>query len=81
LRKIRLVLAAAPIAGEIDPRPEDRMRTTTVIVVAMIVAIVGHSVTGGAPALPPVAEEGLMPSPFQMMSDARDLPATPSVAP
>jgi len=58
------------------------MRKITIIAVAAaIVAVVGHSVTRSEHASPAVADEVLMPSPFQMMSDARDLQATPFVAP
>jgi hypothetical protein len=69
-------------AGEIDPKLEDRMRKLTVIAVAAgITAMVGHAVTRSEHAPPPAADENLMPSPFKMMSDARDLQAMPFVAP
>ena len=58
------------------------MRTLTLIVVAAaVMAMVGHTVTRSEHVRPAGAEKGLMPSPFHMMSDARDLQEMPFVAP
>ena len=58
------------------------MRKLTIVALAAeIVAMVGHSVTRSEHAPATVADERLMPSPFRMMSDARDLQAMPFVAP
>ena len=58
------------------------MRKLAIIAVAAaIVAMVGHTVTRSEHAPTTAAEKDLMPSPFQMMSDARDLQAMPFVAP
>jgi hypothetical protein len=43
--------------------------------------MVGHSVTRSEHVPATVADQGLMRSTFQMMSDARDLQAMPFVAP
>ena len=60
-----------------------RKLTTTIIIVvaATIVAMISHSVTRSEHAPATVASQGMMPSPFQMMFDARDLQATPFVGP
>ena len=58
------------------------MRKLTVIAVAaVLVAMVGHTVTRSEHAPRVGAAEVLMPSPFQMMADATNLQATPFVAP
>jgi hypothetical protein len=58
------------------------MRKLTIIAVAAaIVAMVGHSVTRSEHVPATMADQSLMPSPFQMMSDAKDLQSTPFVAP
>jgi hypothetical protein len=68
--------------GEINSKLEDRMRKLIIIgVAAVIVAMVGHSVTRSEHVPATVAAEDLMPSPFQMMSDTKDLQETPFVGP
>jgi hypothetical protein len=56
-------------------------KLTIILVAAATVAMITHSVTRSEHAPATVASQGMMPSPFQMMFDARDLQATPFVAP
>lgn len=54
------------------------------IVIAAAVAVltmVGHTVIQGEHLSPAAADASPMPSPLQLMSDARDLQETPFVAP
>lgn len=58
------------------------MRKMTLFAIAVaVVAMVGHSVTRSEHVSPAVADKAMMPSPFQMMSDSRDLQSMPFVAP